>query len=220
MERGRVLLLERGRVLLLERGRVLLLGERESSSFGREMRVLLLVRERLRVLLLERVRESSSFERGEREREFFCLERERVLLLERERERDRERWCSRCSDDWKERQFKFELITFGAGTDRGHDDRDCKFRVPEMSEVCKTAHLVERARSKSFIVGGNPRTRVVVFPIPRVGLLVERSAVSGLAIRRLRLTPAPVSFHIPRGTHTLGCLRRDKGKRIVTHVAL
>ena len=28
------------------------------------------------------------------------------------------------------RKFRFELITFEAGTNRGHDDRDCKFRAP------------------------------------------------------------------------------------------
>ena len=86
---------------------------------------------------------------------------------------------SHCSDDWKERQFRFELITFGAGTDRGHDDGDCKFRAPETLEVCRTVHLVERARLRSLVVGGNPGSRAVVLPIPRVGLLEERPAVSG-----------------------------------------
>ena len=48
--------------------------------------------------------------------------------------------CSaHCSDDWEERQFRFVLITFGAGADRGHDDHDSKFRAPEMPEACKTA---------------------------------------------------------------------------------
>ena len=36
--------------------------------------------------------------------------------------------------------------------------------------------------------------------------------LSRLAIRRLRLTLAPVSFRTPRGTHTLGYVRRDKGR--------
>ena len=81
-----------------------------------------------------------------------------------------------------------------------------------MPEVRRTAHLVERTRSRSLIVGGNPGNRVVVFPIPRVGLLAERSAVSELAIRKLRLIPIPVSFHVPRGTHTLGYLRCHEGK--------
>ena len=89
---------------------------------------------------------------------------------------------SQCSDDWKERQFRFELITFGAGTDRGHDDRDCKFRAPETPETCKiviTALFLRDSQLRSLVVGGNPGSRAVVFPIPRVGLLEERSAVSG-----------------------------------------
>ena len=60
-----------------------------------------------------------------------------------------------------------ELVTFGAGTDREHDDRDCKCRAPEMPEVCRTVHLVERARLRSLVVGGDPGSRAVVFPIPR-----------------------------------------------------
>ena len=60
---------------------------------------------------------------------------------------------SQCSDDWKELQFRFELTTFGAGTDRGHDDRDCKFRVLETPEVCRTVHPVERTRLRSLVVG-------------------------------------------------------------------
>ena len=87
--------------------------------------------------------------------------------------------CFSQSDNWKEWQFRFDLITFGAGTDRGHDDRDCKFRAPETSEVCRTVHPVERARLGSLVVGGNAGSRAVVFPIPRVGLLEERPAVSG-----------------------------------------
>ena len=86
---------------------------------------------------------------------------------------------SQCSDDWKERQVTFELITFGAGTDRGHDDRDCKFRAPETPEVCRTVHLLERARLRSLVVGGNPGSCAVVFPIPRDKVLEERPAVPG-----------------------------------------
>ena len=48
-----------------------------------------------------------------------------------------------------------------------------------MLEVCKTVRLVKRTRLRSLVVGGNPGSRVVVFPIPRVGLLEERPAVSG-----------------------------------------
>ena len=70
-----------------------------------------------------------------------------------------------------------------------------------MPEIHRTAHLVERTLSRSLTVGGNPESRAVVSPISRVGLLVQRSAVSRL-----------VSFHIPRGTHTLGYLRRNKRK--------
>ena len=36
--------------------------------------------------------------------------------------------------------------------------------------------IVERARLRSLVVGGNPGSRAVVFPIPRVGLLDERPA--------------------------------------------
>ena len=48
-----------------------------------------------------------------------------------------------------------------------------------MPEVCRTVHPVERARLRSLVVGGNPGSRAVVFPIPRVGLLEERPAASG-----------------------------------------
>ena len=48
-----------------------------------------------------------------------------------------------------------------------------------MPEVCRTVHLVERARLRSPVDGGNPGSRAVVFWIPRVGLLEERLAVSG-----------------------------------------
>ena len=48
-----------------------------------------------------------------------------------------------------------------------------------MPEVCRTMHPVERARLRPLVVGGNPGSRAVVFPIPRVGLLEERLAVSG-----------------------------------------
>ena len=36
-------------------------------------------------------------------------------------------YSAQCSDDWAERQFRFALISFRAGTDRGRDDHDCKF---------------------------------------------------------------------------------------------
>ena len=39
--------------------------------------------------------------------------------------------------------------------------------------------LQDVARLRSLVVGGNPGSRAVVFPIPRVGLLEERPAVSG-----------------------------------------
>ena len=89
---------------------------------------------------------------------------------------------SPCSDDWKERKFRFELVTFGAGTDRGHGDHDCKLRVHEVPEACKIAVpalFLWDSRLGSLVVGGNPGSRAVVFPIPRVGLLEERPAVSG-----------------------------------------
>ena len=38
---------------------------------------------------------------------------------------------------------------------------------------------MEGERLRSLVVGGNPGSRAVVFPIPRVGLLEERPAVSG-----------------------------------------
>ena len=75
------------------------------------------------------------------------------------------RACSaQCSDKW---QFRFVLISFRAGTDRGHDNHDCKFRVPEMPEACKTERLVAKALLRSLVVGG----RDVVYSIPKVGLL-------------------------------------------------
>ena len=55
----------------------------------------------------------------------------------------------------EERQFRFELITFGAGADRGHDDHDCKVRVHEVPEARKTMSL----------------SRDVGCPIPKDGLL-------------------------------------------------
>ena len=42
-----------------------------------------------------------------------------------------------------------------------------------MPEVCRTVHHVERARLRSLVVGGDPGSGAVVFPIPRVGLLEE-----------------------------------------------
>ena len=47
--------------------------------------------------------------------------------------------CSaQCSDDWKELQFRFALVSFGAGADRRHDGHDCKLRVHGVPEACKT----------------------------------------------------------------------------------
>ena len=94
---------------------------------------------------------------------------------------------SQCLDDWEERQFMFELVTFGAGTDRRHDDRDCKFKAPETSEVCCTVHLVDTARLRSLVVGGNLGSRVVVFPIPRVATSGLRKARKD-ATRRIAMS--------------------------------
>ena len=76
---------------------------------------------------------------------------------------------------------KFELA-FGAGTDQGHDDHDWKFRAPAMPEACKTVSVspAGRVQAWSLVVDGNPGSRDVVFPNPRVGLLEERPAVSGV----------------------------------------
>ena len=85
--------------------------------------------------------------------------------------------CSgQCSDD------KFELVSFGAGMGRGHDDHDCKFRAPAMPEACKTVSVSPpgKVQAWSLVVGGNPGKRAVVFPIPRIGLLEERLVVSGV----------------------------------------
>ena len=68
-------------------------------------------------------------------------------------------------------------MSFRAGTDRERDDHESKFRAPEMLEACKTVSLVERARWRSFVVGGKSGSRDVVFPIPNVGLLEKRPAV-------------------------------------------
>ena len=84
--------------------------------------------------------------------------------------------CSgQCSDG------KFELIAFGAGTDQGHDDHDCKFRALAMREACKTVSVspAGRVQAWSLVVDGNPGSRDGVYPIPRVGLSEERPAVSG-----------------------------------------
>ena len=85
------------------------------------------------------------------------------------------------SDDWKERQFRFELITFGAGTDRGHVDHDRKLPVHEVLEACKTVSVspAGKVQAWSLVVGGNLGSRAVFLPIPTVGLLEERPAISG-----------------------------------------
>ena len=50
-----------------------------------------------------------------------------------------------------------------------------------MPEACKTVSVscAGKVQAWSLVVGGNPGCRAVVFPIPRVGLLEERLAVSG-----------------------------------------
>ena len=53
-----------------------------------------------------------------------------------------------CSDDWREREVGFDLVTFAAGADRGHDDHDCKFRVHEVLEARKTSELCRRSAGK------------------------------------------------------------------------
>ena len=37
-------------------------------------------------------------------------------------------YSARCSEDRRERQVWFDLVTFGAGAYRGHAYHDCKFR--------------------------------------------------------------------------------------------
>ena len=44
---------------------------------------------------------------------------------------------------------------------------------------CAGPCILCKERLRSLVVGGNPGSRAVVFPIPRVGLLEERPAVSG-----------------------------------------
>ena len=70
----------------------------------------------------------------------------------------------------------------GARMDRGHDDHDCKFRVLAMPEACKTVSVSPAGQVQAWflVVGGNPRNRAVVYPIPRIGLLEVRSVVSGV----------------------------------------
>ena len=52
--------------------------------------------------------------------------------------------------------------------------------MPEVwRAVIPELFLQDVARLRSLVVGGNPGSRAVVFPIPRVGLLEERPAVSG-----------------------------------------
>ena len=43
-----------------------------------------------------------------------------------------------------EKQFRFGLVIFGAGADRGHDDHDCKFGVREVPEARKTVSFAGR----------------------------------------------------------------------------
>ena len=89
---------------------------------------------------------------------------------------------ARCSDDWDERQVRFELITFGAGANQGHDGHDCKFRVHGVSEACKIVILAlfpRDVQARSLVVGGKLGSRDVGYLIPKVGLLEERPAVSG-----------------------------------------
>ena len=47
-----------------------------------------------------------------------------------------------------------------------------------MPEACKTASVspAGRVQAWSLVVGGNPGSRAVVFPIPRVGLLEETTS--------------------------------------------
>ena len=71
------------------------------------------------------------------------------------------------------------LITFRAGTDRGHDDHDCKLRAPKMLDACKIVILAERTQLRSLVVGGKSGSRDEVYPIPKVGLLENRPEVSG-----------------------------------------
>ena len=71
-------------------------------------------------------------------------------------------------------------MALGAGTDQGHDNRDCKFRALAILEVCKTVSMSPAGKVQAWplVVGGS---RAVVYPIPRVELLEERLAVSGSA---------------------------------------
>ena len=66
--------------------------------------------------------------------------------------------------------------------DRGHDDHDCKFRVLAMPEACPAG----KVQAWSLVVDGNPGGRDMFYPIPRVGLLEERLAVSGRRERTQR----------------------------------
>ena len=60
------------------------------------------------------------------------------------------RSSARCSDDWRERQDGFGLVTFGAGADRGHDEHDCKFRAREVLEARKTVNPAGRVRGQAW----------------------------------------------------------------------
>ena len=74
-------------------------------------------------------------------------------------------------DDWKE-QFRSGLVTFGAGADR--DDRDCKFRVHEVPDACKTVSFAGRMQVRSLVVGDKLGSRAVGYlMIPKVVLQGE-----------------------------------------------
>ena len=96
---------------------------------------------------------------------------------------------------WFATQSCKSCVDLSARKDSGtriHGD-DWKVRAPEMLEVCKTVRRVTRARLRSIVVDGNPGSRDVVYPIPRVGLLEERPAVSG---RREKTQRGELQFQV------------------------
>ena len=64
---------------------------------------------------------------------------------------------------WDERQLRFQQITFGAGADQGHDEHDCKFRVHEVPEACKTVIPSGRVPAWSFVVRGKSGSHDVAY---------------------------------------------------------
>ena len=59
------------------------------------------------------------------------------------------------------------------------DTTTCNFRVHDVPEACKTVSLSGGVQARSLVVGDKSGRRDVGYPMPKVGLLGKRPAVSG-----------------------------------------